>query len=183
MLNERAPAFQFGPLITCPTRWAKDQVPMSSPSLAPGNIPKNAFHPATSVSKPSWSSIRLRQPFRAMNPKPNATRERIPYTPGPIKHCSNLLGNLKRNSIDPERVGSSVDMSMNQGQPYRRRFGKFRYASSRRVSFNILNRTNFSPPSDNLLVLDPGPGRWWFRQLVTNPGTDAEIQFGLKLIW
>jgi hypothetical protein len=49
--------------------------------------------------------------------------------------------------------------------------------------FNILNRTNFAPPSDNLVALDPTPVGGFG---VIDQNTQVpmrEIQFGLKIVW
>jgi hypothetical protein len=58
--------------------------------------------------------------------------------------------------------------------------------------FNVLNRANFAPPTDNLDVLPGGcsvppstcaVGAAPFGQLTRLQGPERQIQFGLKFIW
>jgi hypothetical protein len=159
-----------------------NQEPMSIPDLAPGCTPQNAVQPGNlQYLKPQCFIIpvapagfdpthtKCDQGFVLTNPNldPNT--------------CSNLLGHLTRNSI----IGPglfNVDMSLVK-DTHIKKFSENFNIQFRAEFFNILNRTNFSPPSDNLVVLDPTPVGGFG---VIDQNTQVpmrEIQFGLKIVW
>jgi hypothetical protein len=162
-----------------------NQEPMSIPSLAPGCTPQNAVQPGNlQYLKRSCFIIPVASASSGINPKTQCDQSTILTNPGIDPNtCSNLFGNLKRNSIiGPGLI--NVDMSITKDTHITKISENFDI-QFRAEFFNILNRTNFSPPSDNLLVLDPGPGIVdGFGQLDQPTQVPMrEIQFGLKLIW
>jgi len=162
-----------------------NQEPMSIPSLAPGCTPQNAVQPGNlQYIKPSCFIIPVASASSGINPQTQCDQSTILTNPGIDPNtCSNLFGNLKRNSIiGPGLI--NVDMSITKDTHITKISENFDI-QFRAEFFNILNRTNFSPPSDNLLVLDPGPGIVdGFGQLDQPTQVPMrEIQFGLKLIW
>jgi hypothetical protein len=93
-----------------------------------------------------------------------------------------LMGNLRRNSlIGPGLL--NVDSSLIKNNY----IGEKLNIQFRVEGFNIINRPNFAPPTDNNIVFDdthltqpgvPGAG------LITNTVTASrQIQFGIKAIW
>ena len=159
-----------------------NQEPMSIPDLAPGCTPQNAVQPGNlQYLKPQCFIIpvapagfdpthtKCDQGFVLTNPTldPNT--------------CSNLLGHLTRNSI----IGPglfNVDMSLVK-DTHIKKFSENFNIQFRAEFFNILNRTNFAPPSDNLVALDPTPVGGFG---VIDQNTQVpmrEIQFGLKIVW
>jgi len=162
-----------------------NQEPMSIPSLAPGCTPQNAVQPGNlQYLKPSCFIITVASASSGINPQTQCDQSTILTNPGIDPNtCSNLFGNLKRNSIiGPGLI--NVDMSITKDTHITKISENFDI-QFRAEFFNILNRTNFSPPSDNLLALDPGPGIVdGFGQLDQPTQVPMrEIQFGLKLIW
>jgi hypothetical protein len=112
------------------------------------------------------------------------------HAAGDGNSCLNLLGNLGRNRlVGPGLV--NLDFSIFKNNKIRRISETFN-AQFRVEIFNILNRTNFAPPVDNLAIFD-GDGTSLSPQYVPNPGTagqitststsSRQIQFALKLIW
>ena len=83
--------------------------------------------------------------------------------------CLNLLGNLGRNRlVGPGLV--NLDFSIFKNNKIRRISESFN-AQFRVEIFNILNRTNFAPPTDNLAIFD-GDGTSLAPQ---NGGTGGQI--------
>ena len=167
-----------------------NQEPMSIPDLAAGCTPKNAVQPG---------NLQYLRPECFINPlAPNATfaaancDQNPPFGPGGAKvslaslgvdplTCFNLLGHLQRNSIiGPGLI--NVDMSFVKDNHVRKISENFNI-QFRAEMFNILNRTNFAPPTDNLLALDPTPVGG-FGVLDQNTQVPMrEMQFALKIVW
>jgi len=164
--------------------------PMMIPSLAPGCTPQNVVQPGNlQYLKPSCF-IYPRAPnptFAAancdQNPRFNPDGSRGPLASfglDPLT-CVNLLGNLPRNSIiGPGLV--NVDMSFIKDN-HIKKFSENFAIQFRAELFNIFNRSNFPPPSDNLDVLDPlaVPNFGLIDQ--QNQVPMREIQFALKVVW
>ena len=97
-------------------------------------------------------------------------------------YCANLRGNLGRNVLIGPGL-SKLDFSVFKNN-YIKRISESFNAQFRAEFFNILNRANFSSPTDNLAVFDQNG------QAIANAGlltstqtTSRQIQFALKLIW
>ena len=102
--------------------------------------------------------------------------------PGGQVYCANLRGNLGRNIVIGPGL-SKLDFSVFKNN-YVRRISESFNAQFRAEFFNILNRANFSSPTDNLAVFDQNgvPIRNAGR-LTSTQTTSRQIQFALKLIW
>jgi len=94
----------------------------------------------------------------------------------------NRWGNLGRNTI----IGpgqSKLDFSVFKNNHWRRVSESFN-AQFRAEFFNILNRSNFSSPTDNRTVFDQNANPIPSAGLITSTQTTSrQIQFALKLIW
>lgn len=101
--------------------------------------------------------------------------------------CLNLLGNLSRNKL----VGPgllNLDFSLFKNNRIGRISEKFNLQFPAEV-FNILNHTNFAPPTDNLAIFDgtgnplgpPFGGSGG--QLTSTVTSSRQIQFAVKVIW
>jgi hypothetical protein len=106
-------------------------------------------------------------------PFPGAT------TPGT---CQNLLGNAGRNSvIGPGLINFDFSVFKNN---YIRRISEQFNVQFRAEVFNLFNRANFSPPTNNEALFDQagapiaGAGR-----IDSTSTTAREIQFAVKVIW
>jgi len=78
---------------------------------------------------------------------------------------------------------SKLDFSAFKNNRVRRISENFN-AQFRAEIFNILNRANFSSPTDNLQVFDQsGQGIQSAGLLTSTQTTSRQIQFALKLIW
>ena len=96
--------------------------------------------------------------------------------------CANLRGNLGRNSLMGPGV-SNLDFSVLKNN-YVKRISESFNAQFRAEFFNILNRANFSSPTDNLAVFDQTGNRIPSAGLITSTQTTSrQIQFALKFIW
>jgi hypothetical protein len=106
-------------------------------------------------------------------------------TPAPAgqTYCSNLHGNLGRNTIIGPGI-SKLDLSVFKNN-YIRRISESFNAQFRAEIFNIFNRANFGSPTDNLPVFDQnGVLQTQTAGLLTaTQTTSRQIQFALKLIW
>ena len=100
--------------------------------------------------------------------------------------CSNLFGNVRRNSlIGPKLV--NVDFSVYKNFPVHRFSEKFN-VQFRTEMFNLFNHSNFAPPINNIaFIAAGGPGG---ASQIGGAGaidrtttTSRQIQFGLKVIW
>ena len=166
--------------------------PMDIPSLAPGCTPGNAVQPGNiQYLKPSCFTYPQapNAAYAAANcnqtptfGKNGATGTLASFGLPPLT-CTNLLGNLPRNSI----IGPGlfdVDMSFIKDN-HIAKFGENFNIEFRAEMFNILNRTNFAPPTDNLIPFDPIPGdQPGFGQLDQAPQVPMrQIQFALKIVF
>jgi hypothetical protein len=94
----------------------------------------------------------------------------------------NHWGNLGRNSLVGPGV-SNLDFSVFKNNPVKRISESFN-AQFRAEFFNILNRANFSSPTQNLAVFDRTAFRVPSAGLITSTQTTSrQIQLALKLIW
>ncbi len=111
----------------------------------------------------------------------------IPFPSGPKLpagqvYCANLRGNLGRNVLIGPGL-SKLDVSVFKNNHMRRISENFN-AQFRAEIFNILNRANFSSPTDNLQVFDQNGQSIQSAGLLTSTQTTSrQIQFALKLIW
>jgi hypothetical protein len=116
--------------------------------------------------------------FRA--PGTNGTTD--PGSPGVPGTCANLRGNLGRNILIGPGL-SKLDISVFKNNHVKRISENFN-AQFRAEIFNILNRANFSSPTDNLQVFDQSGQRISTAGLIDSTQTTSrQIQFALKLIW
>jgi hypothetical protein len=105
-----------------------------------------------------------------------------PGNPGISGTCANLRGNLGRNVIIGPGL-SKLDFSVFKNN-YVKRISENFNAQFRAEFFNILNRANFSSPTDNLSVFDQGGQPTPSAGLLTSTQTTSrQIQVALKLIW
>jgi hypothetical protein len=96
--------------------------------------------------------------------------------------CANLRGDLGRNSIVGPGL-SKLDFSVFKNNQVKRISESFN-VQFRAEIFNILNRTNFASPTDNLIIFDQHGLRVPSAGLITSTQTTSrQIQFALKLIW
>jgi len=105
-------------------------------------------------------------------------------TPAPSgqTYCTNLHGNLGRNTVIGPGL-SKLDFSVFKNNHVKRISEDFN-VQFRAEIFNILNRANFSSPTDNMNVLDGNGARVDSAGLLTSTQTSSrQIQFALKLIW
>jgi hypothetical protein len=102
--------------------------------------------------------------------------------PGVAGTCANLLGNGGRNSI----VGPGLinfDLSLFKNNRIERISDLFNI-QFRVEAFNVLNRTNFNPPTANNQVFDgSGTAVGSAGLLDTTSTTSRQIQVALKVIW
>ncbi len=91
-------------------------------------------------------------------------------------------GNLGRNTIIGPGI-SKLDFSVFKNNPMRRISENFN-VQFRAEFFNVLNRANFSSPTDNLSVFDKNGQSVSGAGLITSTQTTSrQIQLALKLIW
>jgi hypothetical protein len=100
----------------------------------------------------------------------------------PAPTCINLLGNLGRNVIiGPGLV--NVDFSLVKNTKVSKISENFA-VQFRAEFFNVLNHTNFAPPTDNLEAFDnTGAPVSGFGQITATQVPNREIQFALKFTW
>jgi hypothetical protein len=95
---------------------------------------------------------------------------------------NNRRGNLGRNVLIGPGL-SKLDFSVFKNNHVRRISETFN-VQFRSEFFNILNRTNFASPTDNLTVFDQSGNTVPSAGLITSTQTTSrQIQFALKLIW
>ena len=108
----------------------------------------------------------------------------VPFSGASVPNtCANLLGNGRRNSIvGPGLV--NLDMSLFKNN-YVRRISEQFNVQFRVEVFNILNHTNFNPPTANSQVFngDGSTGGLTPGLLDTTATTSRQVQFALKVIW
>src|ERR1700687_2818715 len=120
------------------------------------------------------------QPFgfvSAALPPPSVPSPGIPGT------CANLLGNGGRNSITgPGLV--NVDMSLFKNN-YVRRISEQFNIQFRMEIFNILNHSNFNPPTSNSQIFNGDGSTTGLTPglLDATATTSRQVQFALKVIW
>jgi hypothetical protein len=116
--------------------------------------------------------------FRA----PHTNGSTDPGDPGIAGTCANLRGNLGRNVLIGPGL-SKLDLSIFKNNRIKRISESFN-AQFRAEIFNILNRANFSSPTDNLAVFDQkGQSIQSAGLLTSTQTTSRQVQFALKLIW
>ncbi len=106
---------------------------------------------------------------------------------GDPNSCLNLLGNLSRNKLyGPSLLNLDFSVFKNNRIP---RISETFNAQFRVEFFNVLNHTNFSPPTDNLAIFD-GSGNPLGPQYGGNGGqltstatSSRQVQVALKFIW
>lgn len=97
-------------------------------------------------------------------------------------YCTNLHGNLGRNTVIGPGL-SALDFSVFKNNQVKRISEDFN-VQFRAEIFNILNRANFSSPTDNMNVFDGSGSPVASAGLLTSTQTPSrQIQFALKLIW
>jgi hypothetical protein len=120
------------------------------------------------------------QPFDFRAPGTNGASD--PGNPGVAGSCANVRGNLGRNVIIGPGL-AKLDVSVFKNN-YIKRISENFNAQFRAEIFNILNRANFSSPTDNLAIFDQGGQSVSSGGLLTSTQTTSrQIQFALKLIW
>jgi hypothetical protein len=189
-LSDGVPMWPLGDLANADPLGQNNSEPMDIPSLAPGCTPKNVVQPGNlQYLKPSCFTYPLapNQAFATANcdqtpafGKNGATGTLASFGLNPLT-CTNLLGNLPRNAI----IGPglfNIDMSIIKDN-HISKFGENFNIQFRAEFFNILNRTNYAAPTDNLDVLDPlaVDGFGQIDQATQVPM--REIQFALKIVF
>jgi Carboxypeptidase regulatory-like domain/TonB-dependent Receptor Plug Domain len=97
-------------------------------------------------------------------------------------YCTNLHGNLGRNTVIGPGL-SKLDFSVFKNNPVKRISEDFN-VQFRAEIFNILNRANFSSPTDNFNVFDGSGSTVASAGLLDSTQTSSrQIQFALKMIW
>jgi hypothetical protein len=120
------------------------------------------------------------QPFGFRAPGTDGVSD--PGNAGVAGSCANLRGNLGRNVVIGPGL-SKLDVSVFKNN-YIKRISENFNAQFRAEIFNILNRANFSSPTDNLAIFDQGGQSVSSGGLLTSTQTTSrQIQFALKLIW
>jgi hypothetical protein len=95
---------------------------------------------------------------------------------------SNRWGNLGRNTLIGPGL-SKLDVSVFKNN-YVKRISENFNAQFRSEFFNILNKANFTSPTDNLAVFDQNGQPVSSAGLITSTQTTSrQIQFALKIIW
>lgn len=188
-LSDGYPMWPMGGLSTDPLGQNNSE-PMDVLSLTPGCTTKNAVQPGNlQYLRPECFGYPLapNAAFAAANcnqslpfgPK-GATGTPASFGLDPLT-CTNLLGNLPRNSI----IGPglfNIDMSVIKDNRIAK-FGENFNIQFRAEFFNILNRTNFAAPTDNIVTMDPlaVDGFGVIDQQTQVPM--REIQFALKIVF
>ena len=97
-------------------------------------------------------------------------------------YCANLLGNEGRNALIGPGL-ANFDTSLFKNNPIKRISDTFN-VQFRAEIFNIFNRPNFVPPTDNETILDQtGAPIAGAGQITRTSTTSRQIQFALKFIW
>ncbi len=188
-LSDGVPFWPMGGLSTDPLGQNNSE-PMDVLSLAPGCTPKNAVQPGNiQYVRPECFTYPLapNAAFAAANcnqtpalgPK-GATGTLASFGLDPLT-CTNLLGNLPRNSL----IGPGlfdIDMSLIKDN-HIAKFGENFDIQFRAEFFNLLNRTNYAAPTDNIVTMDPlaVDGFGQIDQATQVPM--REIQFALKIVF
>ena len=97
-------------------------------------------------------------------------------------YCANRLVSSGRNTLVGPGLGT-FDMSLFKNNPIKRISETFN-VQFRTEFFNILNRPNFSPPTDNNIIFDGTGAPVGGAGLVDSTSTTSrQIQFALKVVW
>jgi hypothetical protein len=97
-------------------------------------------------------------------------------------YCANLLGNEGRNSLIGPGL-ANFDTSLFKNNPIKKISERFN-VQFRAEFFNIFNRPNFVPPTDNETLFDQtGAPVAGAGQVTRTSTTSRQIQFALKFIW
>jgi len=97
-------------------------------------------------------------------------------------YCSNLLVSSGRNSLIGPGL-ATFDMSLFKNNPIKRISETFN-VQFRTEFFNIFNRPNFSPPTDNNIIFDGSGAPVAGAGLIDSTSTTSrQIQFAVKVIW
>jgi TonB-dependent Receptor Plug Domain len=188
-LSDGVPMWPMGGLSTDPLGQNNSE-PMDVLSLAPGCTTKNVVQSGNlQYLRPECFTYPL-APNMAFatancNQNPNlgpkgAAGTLASFGLDPLT-CTNLLGNLPRNSI----IGPglfNIDMSVIKDS-HISKFGENFNIQFRAEFFNILNRTNYSAPTDNIVTMDPLAVDSFG---VIDQQTQVpmrEIQFALKIVF
>ena len=157
------------------------------PSYIPGcnltdpNFKKNPFGPIY-INPNCFTLTSVSTATAATLPFPCTTFPNGPTLPSSQVYCANLRGNLGRNVLIGPGL-SKLDFSVFKNNHLRRISENFN-AQFRAEFFNILNRANFSSPTDNLAVFDQkGQSIQSAGLLTSTQTTSRQIQFALKFIW
>ena len=95
--------------------------------------------------------------------------------------CSNIRGDLGRNTMLGPGL-FNIDFSVYKNN-YIRKISETFNIQFRAEMFNVLNHTNFAPPS-NLTPFDPtGVPQGTYGKLTSTQGSNRQIQVALKAIW
>ena len=188
-LSDGIPMWPMGGLSTDPLGQNNSE-PMDVLSLAPGCTPGNVVQPGNiQYLKPSCFTYPLapNQAYATANcnqtpslgPK-GATGTLASFGLNPLT-CTNLLGSLPRNSI----IGPGlfdIDMSLVKDN-HIAKFGESFDIQFRAEFFNILNRTNYAAPTDNIVTMDPLAVQGFGQIDQATQVPMREIQFALKIIF
>lgn len=157
------------------------------PSYIPGcnltdkNFKKNSLGPIY-ISPKCFTLTSVSSAAAATLPYPCTSFSNGPTLPSGQVYCANLRGNLSRNVLIGPGL-SKLDFSVFKNNHVKRISENFN-AQFRAEIFNILNRANFSSPTDNLQVFDQSGQSIQSAGLLTSTQTTSrQIQFALKLIW
>jgi hypothetical protein len=157
------------------------------PSYIPGcnlvdkNFKKNPLGPIY-INPSCFTLPSVSNTTAASFPYPCANFPSGPTLPSGQVYCANLRGNLGRNVLIGPGL-SKLDFSVFKNNHVRHISENFN-AQFRAEIFNILNRANFSSPTDNLQVFDQSGQSIQSAGLLTSAQTTSrQIQFALKLIW
>jgi hypothetical protein len=191
-LSDGVPIWPLGGLSADPLGQANSE-PMDVLSLAPGCTPKNVVQPGNlqylkvacfvypvAPSQAYFNANCNQTPAFGNN---GATGSLASFGLPPLT-CVNLMGNLPRNAI----IGPGLfDIDMSIIKDTHISISKFGLENLniqfRAEFFNILNRTNYQAPTDNLDILDPlqVPSDGLIDQNTQIPM--RQIQFALKLMF
>jgi hypothetical protein len=188
-LSDGVPMWPLGGLSTDPLGQNNSE-PMDVLSLAPGCTTKNVVQSGNiQYLRPECFTYPLapNAGFAAANCNQNlpfgpkgATGTPASFGLDPLT-CTNLMGDLPRNSI----IGPglfNIDLSFVKDN-HIAKFGESFNIQFRAEFFNILNRTNYAPPTDNIVNMDPLQVDSFG---VIDQDTQVpmrEIQFALKIIF
>jgi hypothetical protein len=139
----------------------------------------NAGNPNNYIKLSCFSPVTAPASFAAQCV--NLTGASAPPPSGQV-YCANLLGNEGRNSLIGPGL-TNFDTSLFKNNPIKKISENFN-VQFRAEFFNILNRPNFVPPTDNETIFDnTGAAVAGAGQITRTSTTSRQIQFALKFIW